>query len=255
MTYPSPQDSHTTPSADIAAAGPAVTEGQSADSDDTSSATEMADEVGLLTVGMAPKPAKPRLLQDGRDMFWSLAPLVVVCVVLAGMVGMCSVGFTGPKVGDIPPYDVAAALGADADVVGFPVRLPQLPDGWQANSGRRGSIEAGRVDAQTGQRQRAVTSTVGYLTSNMMYVSVIQSNADEAALVESIDPAVYPRGIREIDGVQWIMYEGGVDAEPVWTTRLHSPAGGAQIAITGAADSDDFRILAAAIQSQQPLTP
>ena len=38
----------------------------------------------------APKPAKPRLLQDGRDMFWSLAPLVLACIVLAGLVGMCS---------------------------------------------------------------------------------------------------------------------------------------------------------------------
>ncbi|MGB7872214.1 MAG: DUF4245 domain-containing protein, partial [Mycobacterium sp.] len=26
------------------------------------------------------KPAKPRLLQDGRDMFWSIAPLVVACI-------------------------------------------------------------------------------------------------------------------------------------------------------------------------------
>ncbi|MGL5445424.1 MAG: hypothetical protein ACRDDJ_23570, partial [[Mycobacterium] stephanolepidis] len=27
----------------------------------------------------APRPAKPRLFQDGRDMFWSMAPLVVAC--------------------------------------------------------------------------------------------------------------------------------------------------------------------------------
>ena len=40
--------------------------------------------------GPRPRPAKPRLLQDGRDMFWSLGPLVVGCIVLAGLVGMCS---------------------------------------------------------------------------------------------------------------------------------------------------------------------
>src|SRR6202048_5466557 len=34
------------------------------------------------------KPAKPRLLQDGRDMFWSIAPLVVGCIVLAGLGGV-----------------------------------------------------------------------------------------------------------------------------------------------------------------------
>ncbi|MET0994220.1 MAG: DUF4245 family protein, partial [Mycobacterium sp.] len=44
----------------------------------------------------APKPAKPRLLQDGRDMFWSMVPLVIACIVLAGLVGMCSFAPTGP---------------------------------------------------------------------------------------------------------------------------------------------------------------
>src|SRR5438105_584909 len=36
-----------------------------------------ADVAGepLPAPGPAPRPAKPRLLQDGRDMFWSLAPL------------------------------------------------------------------------------------------------------------------------------------------------------------------------------------
>ena len=36
--------------------------------------------------GPVPRPAKPRLLQDGRDMFWSLMPLVLGCILLAGLV-------------------------------------------------------------------------------------------------------------------------------------------------------------------------
>ncbi|MFD3042009.1 MULTISPECIES: DUF4245 family protein, partial [Mycolicibacterium] len=43
-----------------------------------------------------PKPEKSRLLQDGRDMFWSMAPLVVACIVLAGLLGMCSFQAGGP---------------------------------------------------------------------------------------------------------------------------------------------------------------
>ena len=50
----------------------------------------------------AAKEAKPRLLQDGRDMFWSLAPLVVACIVLAGLVGMCSFQPSGPSDGAVP---------------------------------------------------------------------------------------------------------------------------------------------------------
>ena len=57
--------------------------------------------------GPAPREQKPRLLQDGRDMFWSLAPLVLACIVLAGLVGMCSFQATGPKTGPAPSYDAA----------------------------------------------------------------------------------------------------------------------------------------------------
>ena len=49
--------------------------------------------------------------------------------------------------------------------------------------------------------------------------------------------------------------EGGEDTEPVWTTRLAGPGGAAQIAVTGAGSSDDFRTLAIATQTQPPLVP
>jgi hypothetical protein len=200
-----------------------------------------------------PRPAKSRLLQDGRDMFWSIAPLVLACIVLAGLVGMCSFQPTGPGRGSVPTYDAADALRADAAAFGFPVRLPQLPPGWQSNSGRRGGIDSGRTDPVTGQQVRAVTSTVGYLAPSGMYLSLTQSNADEDKLVGSLQTSLYPTGVQEVGGVGWVVYEGGQGAEPVWTTRLGGPGGSAQIAITGAGSPDEFRTLAAATQSQRPL--
>jgi Protein of unknown function (DUF4245) len=193
--------------------------------------------------GPAPKEPKPRLLQDGRDMFWSLAPLVVACIVLAGLVGMCSFQPTGPKSGPPPSYDAPAALRADAAQLGFPVRLPQLPDGWHANSGRRGAIEAAR------------TSTVGYLAPSGMYLSLTQSNADEQRLISSFGSDLHPSGAQDVDGLSWVVYEGGDNVQPVWTSRLGGPTGPAQVAITGAASPDEFRTLAAATQSQPPLPP
>jgi hypothetical protein len=202
------------------------------------------------------KPAKPRLLQDGRDMFWSIAPLVLACIVLAGMVGMCSFSPGGINRGPVPPYNAASALRADALTLGFPVRLPQLPEGWQANSGGRGGIPEGRTDPSTGQRLHAVISTVGYISPTGMYVSLTQSNADEAKLVERIQASskstMYPSGTVDVDGTRWIVYQGD-GVESVWTTRLKSPAGPAQVAVTGAGGADQFRTLAAAIQSQPPL--
>ncbi|WP_198966292.1 DUF4245 domain-containing protein [Mycobacterium shottsii] len=203
-----------------------------------------------------PKPAKPRLLQDGRDMFWSLAPLVVGCILLAGLVGMCSFQPGATNRGNVPSYDAAAALKADAAALGFPIRLPVLPDGWKANSGGRGGIENGRTDPANGQLLRATTSKVGYISPSGMYLSLTQSNADEDKLVRSIHPGMYPTGTVDVVDTSWVVYEGtdsNGSTEPVWTTRLTSPEGPAQVAITGAGSADEFRTLALATQSQAPL--
>jgi hypothetical protein len=205
----------------------------------------------------APRPPKPRLLQDGRDMFWSIAPLVIACVVLAGALGMCSFAPNGPGKGPAPSYDAPAALQADADALKIPIRLPKLPDGWQANSGSRKGIDGGRTDPSSGQQSRAVSSTVGYLAPSGMYVSLTQSNADEDKLVASINNDLYPTGTQDLGGVKWVVYEGGGNdgkpAEPVWTTRLNGPTGPAQIAVTGAAGTGEYRMLAEATQTQSPL--
>jgi hypothetical protein len=199
------------------------------------------------------KPAKPRLLQDGRDMFWSIAPLVVACIVLAGVVGMCSFSPRGINRGPVPSYDAAAALNADAQTLGFPVRLPRLPDGWKANSGGLGGISDGRTDPATGQKLRAVTSKVGFISPSGEYLSLTQSNADEAKLVDAVHTSMYPTGAVDVNGVRWVTYQGDGGVEPIWTTRLTSPAGPEQVAITGAGSVDEFRTLAAATQTQPPL--
>jgi hypothetical protein len=185
-------------------------------------------------------------------MFWSIAPLVLACIVLAGMLGMCSFAASGPGKGPAPSYDAPAALQADADALKIPIRLPRLPDGWQSNSGGRGEIVGGRTDP-SGQPVRAVTSRVGYLAPSGMYLSLTQSNADEDKLVASINADLYPTGAQEVDGVKWLVYQGGDGAEPVWTTRLDGPTGPAQVAITGAGGTEEYRTLAAATQTQPPL--
>ena len=123
---------------------------------------------------------------------------------------------------------------------------------WNANSGSRGGIDAGRTDP-SGQQMRAVSSTVGYLAPSGMYLALTQSNADEEPLIGSIGSDLVPTGAQDVNGVPWVVYEGGDDAEPVWTTRLTGPAGPTQIAITGAAGTDEYRTLAAAVQKQPPL--
>ncbi|WP_162462447.1 DUF4245 domain-containing protein [Mycolicibacterium sp. CBMA 234] len=205
-----------------------------------------------------PRPAKARLLQDGKDMFWSMAPLVVACVALAGMLGMCSFAPQGPGRGPAPQYDAPAALKADAAALHIPIRVPVLPEGWHANSGGRGSIDAGRIDPATKQPARALTSKVGYLTAGGMYVALIQSNADEEKLVASIHSGMYPTGAQDIGGVHWIVYDGAGDdqqgTEPIWTAKLNGPTGPAQVAVSGSAGAPDYRTLAEATQKATPLS-
>ncbi len=160
-------------------------------------------------------------------MFWSLAPLVMACMVLAGLVGMCSFQPRGPAEGTTPTYDAAAALQADADALDFPVRLPEAAGGLAAQLRRPRTASRRAAPIRTGERQRALTSRVGYIAPSKMYVSLTQSNADETALVQSIHTSVYPSGVQDVDGVKWVVYQGGEDTEPVWTTRLAS-AGPAQ---------------------------
>ena len=213
-------------------------------------------EPAVTVVVPVKAPDKPRLLQDGRDMFWSMAPLVLACIVLAGLLGTCSFAPSGPGRSPAPQYDAAASLRADADALAIPIRVPDLPDGWHANSGSRGSVDAGRID-RTGQPARAVTSRVGYLAPSGMYVGLIQSDGDEHALITSFDSGLTPTGVQDVGGVRWIVYEGGDPngeyAHPVWTTRLVTPAGPAQVAISGAAGTEEYRRLAAATQTQVPL--
>jgi hypothetical protein len=185
-------------------------------------------------------------------MFWSIVPLVIACIALAGLVGMCSFAPTGPKSGTAPSYDAVGALNSDAQTLGFPVRMPRLPDGWKANSGRRDGLDGGRTDPATGQPARALISTVGYLTPTGTYVSLTQSNADEDKLVGTIHSEMYPSGAQDVAGTKWIVYEGAGD-EPVWTTRVDGSGGATQIAITGSGSADDFRTLATATQTQPPL--
>jgi hypothetical protein len=185
-------------------------------------------------------------------MFWSMAPLVLACIVLAGVLGMCSFAPNGPGEGAAPTYDAPAALQADAEALKIPIRLPKLSADWHANSGSRGSIDGGRTDAD-GRPARAVISRVGYLAPSGMYLSLTQSDADEEKLVASLDTSLAPTGTQDVDGVKWIVYEGGEDVQPVWTTRLTGPTGAAQVAINGAAGTNEYRMLAEATQTQPPL--
>ncbi|SIR78915.1 DUF4245 domain-containing protein [Williamsia sterculiae] len=189
---------------------------------------------------------KPRILNNSRDMIWSLVPLLLICGVIAVVSGNCSVGLSGTARDDkTPAYDVNTGLRADARTMPFPLRLPVTPEGWKPNSGSTDSAGTGTA------------SNVGYVTARGIYLQLTQSDADEGDLVTKLGgTGMTGAGTVDAAGRQWVRYnesEGDSAAagtEKVWITDL----GDVRIGLSGKADDDDFTTLATAVLAAQPLS-
>ncbi|MFD3506137.1 DUF4245 domain-containing protein [Nocardia sp. NPDC058666] len=183
---------------------------------------------------------KHRIFNDYRDLFWSLVPLVLAAVVLAGVASQCTVATNGPTQGQIPHFDADAALKSDAKSLPFPIRNPVLPQGWQSNSGSRDTIAA----AGGGP-----VSTVGYITPQGTYMRFSQSSASEEALSRQELGSRYPTGATDVAGQKWVVY-----SEPTEETAWIADLGGVRILITGAGNEAAFTTLATAITAAPPLS-
>lgn len=185
--------------------------------------------------------AKPRILNDNKDMIWSLIPLLLLCAIIAVVSGNCSVGLTGGSGDDkVPAYDVATGLRADARSVTFPIRLPQTPPDWKPNSGTTVALE------------NTVVSNAGYITTNGVYIQVSQTNATNDAVVGylSDDQTLLGAGTRDVGGRQWVAYGKPDGGRTVWVTDL----GDVRIGLkSNKAKDDDFSALASAVLAASPL--
>ncbi|MFE3193535.1 DUF4245 domain-containing protein [Nocardia sp. NPDC059240] len=186
---------------------------------------------------------KPRSQNDYKDLIWSLAPLVLICLVIAGIASQCSFSTGGPKQGQIPNFDAKAALTDDARLMPFPIRLPALPndgdDKWTPNSGSHFTI--------TGTGGGDV-STVGYITPQGTYMQLSQSNATADAMAKKYAPTPKATGTQQHGDHMWSVYaEQG--SESAWIADF----GDVRVLIKGAGNGDAFDTLATAVVRAQPL--
>jgi len=182
---------------------------------------------------------KPRILQNSRDMLWSLIPLVVLCLLIAGIAGQCSFSPGAPKPGNPPAFDPSKELPRDAKRLGFPIRLPQLPEDWRPNSGI--------VEAVPGAGS-AMVNKVGYVTPSARFIELAQSDATEEQLVSVKPGDDVELTDEQVDGRTWVVY-AREEGETVWVTDL----GRVRIMITGKGPQDEFADLARAVLVAQPL--
>ncbi|WP_280232337.1 DUF4245 domain-containing protein [Nocardia cyriacigeorgica] len=182
---------------------------------------------------------KPRIMNDYRDLFWSLIPLALIAVVFAGLASQCSFAADGPTQGQIPSFDAKSALASDAAHLNFPIREPAVPEGWTPNSGSRDTItEAGG----------GTVSTIGYVTSAGTYMELNQSDATEVALARHTFGSRYASGTRDIGAQKWVVYD-----EPGEESAWIADFGQSRVLIRGAGDDAAFTALADAVTSAQPL--
>lgn len=176
-----------------------------------------------------------------KDMVWSLIPLALVILAIAGVAGMCAFSPGGPQTdrSTAPTVDASAELRRVAAELPFAVRDPRVPDGWRANSfGLRPVSET----------TKAVR--VGWLLPGGGYLRLSQSDAAEQdlAALETDSERPVPVGAVDVDGVTWVRYPSVRD-EPAWVTEVS----GVRLLVTGSAPEADLRVLAKAVLAAAPL--
>lgn len=170
-----------------------------------------------------------------RDVLFAVAVLLVI-VVLAGGARSCAFAPGGPRVEPSagPVVDAGARLGEFAKASAFPLRVPELPAGWRANSTDRGAVTGGGTAVR-----------VGYLTAEGHYLRLVQSDAAEENLLATEAGGVpAARGTVDAAGLSWVEYRAA-EGEPF---RVATAPGEPQVRllITGSGTDEEFRALAAA---------
>ena len=183
--------------------------------------------------------SKPRYLTSGKDMIWSIIPLIIVCAFVAMASGNCSVGLTGTTSDDRrQSFDVQGALKSDAQTLSFPIRKPADPKGWKPNAGSRTTIDG------------HVASNVNWLTSAGSSLQLTQTDASKGELVDSLGGGNVSSttATKDIGGHSWTTYST-YDDNKFWITDL----GDVRIAVMSKGPDSDLETMAAAVVAEQPI--
>jgi hypothetical protein len=178
-----------------------------------------------------------------RDMVGAMIVLLVIAGVVAAVTRGCSFDPGGPSVDrdSAPTVDVSEKLRDAASTVTFPVRKPEVPASWHANSSSTTRVGTGST--------ANVIVRVGWLTPAGRYVQVSQSGGKTADVLANETGVESPRtGSVTVSGTAWATYPSRRD-EVAWAAELD----GAVVAITGNGTEQEFRQLATAVTGAKPL--
>lgn len=182
---------------------------------------------------------KPRIFQDGRDIAINAVLIVVLMLVAVGATGLCSFNPGAPEQGPVQEVDAETFLDLESRAVDFPVRYPEMPEGWITNSARR-SMLAGQP-----------APVVGWVTPDRGFIQLTQTGLDTDAAIENADskPRTLDRTV-DVDGHPVEVFASEEpDVRDVWVVD----AGDARFVLTGAGEDREFEELIATALATAPI--
>lgn len=174
----------------------------------------------------------------------SMGLIAVVVLVFVGIYGGFS--FSPGRPTDDAPAPTADAVREFREaprVLPFTPLVPEgLPADWHANS-------AATTNPDTADTAIPLSVRGGWLTPSGRFVALVASNAPAPALLNAeFGQAVPDSGTVHAGGADWTVTTG-VRNEAAWIRTVSSGSAEVVYLITGSADEDAFRTLAASIGS------
>lgn len=184
---------------------------------------------------------KPRIFQDGKDIFYSLGAIVVVMILAVAFTGMCSFGRDTAENVPVNEVDAQTFLSLETGAMDFPVRYPTAMEeqGWVPNSARRMAVAG----------ESAVS--VGWVKGVDGYLQMVQTGVPAQDAVKGFDQN--PRELEhsyEVDGATVEVY--GSQERDVRDIRVVDLSD-VRMIFTGAAQDEEFNALISAALSTPPL--
>ena len=184
---------------------------------------------------------KPRIFQDGRDIAINAALIVVLMLLAVGATGLCSFNPGAPEQGPVQEVDAKTFLDLESRAVDFPVRYPEMPQGWITNSARR-SMLGGQP-----------APVVGWVTPDRGFIQFTQTGVGAQEAAEGADGK--QRALdrtTDIGGRNVEVYTSEEkDVRDLWVVD----ASDERLLLTGAGDDSEFEELIAAALAATPLAP
>ncbi|GAA4796174.1 DUF4245 domain-containing protein [Corynebacterium canis] len=168
----------------------------------------------------------------------TLLVLLVLMLLSVGFTGLCSFNPGAPENGPVRAVDARQFLDLEARAMKFPVRLPEVPEGWTANSARRTSVN------------QQPAPVIGWVTKDGAYLQLTQTDAPVDKAIKTIkEPSdeVDPVTVAGQSFRHFVPTDGSGD--DTWIADL----GDVRFIILGTAGDQEFEQLASAAVRAQPI--